>query len=77
MIKQDGLSWWSLFFTNASVSVDTFLVISGLLVTYIMMKELDRSKGEINVLLVYLHRYLRYGTIANYKNHLLFIFNLV
>ena len=45
--------------TNATVSVDSFLVLSGLLVSYTLLKELDRSKGRFNLLLFYVHRYLR------------------
>ena len=44
---------------NATVSVDTFFLMSGLLVAYLLLRELDRSKGRFNVLLFYVHRYLR------------------
>jgi peptidoglycan/LPS O-acetylase OafA/YrhL len=50
--------------TNATVSVDSFLVLSGLLVAYTLLKELDRSKGRFNVLLFYVHRYLRYTSFV-------------
>ena len=50
---------------NAFVSVDSFFMVSGILVTYLMLKELDRNKGRINYPVMYLHRYLRYnGYIA-------------
>ena len=45
---------------NAVVSVDTFFLMSGCLVAYLMLKELDKSKGHINFPMMYLHRYLRY-----------------
>lgn len=45
---------------NATVSVDTFFLVSGLLVAYFLMKELDHRKGKFNVGVFYLHRYLRY-----------------
>lgn len=45
--------------TNATVSVDTFFLVSGLLVSYLLLKELDRSQGRLNIGLFYLHRYLR------------------
>lgn len=45
---------------NASIAVDTFFVMSGLLVAYSLMKELDRNNGRFNIVLFYLHRYLRY-----------------
>lgn len=47
---------------NGTVSVDTFFLLGGLLVSYLMLKELDRSKGKFNFGLFYLHRYLRYCT---------------
>ena len=46
-------------FGNASVSVDTFFLMSGLLVSFLLLRELDRNKGKFNVGLYYLHRYLR------------------
>jgi peptidoglycan/LPS O-acetylase OafA/YrhL len=45
---------------NATVSVDTFFLMSGLLVTYLLLRESDRSKGRFNVPLFYIHRYLRW-----------------
>jgi peptidoglycan/LPS O-acetylase OafA/YrhL len=44
---------------NATVSVDTFFLMSGLLVSFLLLRELDRNKGKFNVGLFYLHRYLR------------------
>ncbi|KZS08085.1 putative Nose resistant to fluoxetine protein, partial [Daphnia magna] len=44
---------------NATVSVDTFFLMSGLLVSYLLLRELDRTKGKFNAGLYYLHRYLR------------------
>jgi peptidoglycan/LPS O-acetylase OafA/YrhL len=44
---------------NSSVSVDTFFLMSGLLVSFLLLRELDRNKGKFNVGLYYLHRYLR------------------
>ena len=44
---------------NATVSVDTFFLMSGLLVAYLLLRELDRNKGRFNVALFYIHRYLR------------------
>ena len=48
---------------NAFVSVDSFFLVSGVLVTYLMLKELDRNKGRINYPMMYIHRYLRYTLI--------------
>lgn len=45
---------------NSIHAVDSFFVLSGLLVSYGLLRELDRNKGRLNVPLFYLHRYLRY-----------------
>ncbi|XP_060562019.1 O-acyltransferase like protein-like [Ruditapes philippinarum] len=46
---------------NATVSVDTFFVLSGLLVSYLSLKELKKRGGALkfNWLLFYFHRYWR------------------
>jgi hypothetical protein len=44
---------------NSTVSVDTFFLMSGLLASFLLLRELDRNKGKFNVGLYYLHRYLR------------------
>ena len=43
-----------------TVSVDTFFMISGCLVAYLMFKELNKSEGRINFVMLYIHRYLRF-----------------
>ena len=43
---------------GGTVSVDTFFLLSGLLVTRSVLKELDRRKF-LNVPYMYIHRYLR------------------
>eukprot|EP00111_Clytia_hemisphaerica_P007343 TCONS_00021359-protein len=45
--------------TNAHVSVDTFFLLSGLLVGYLTLKQMDKTKGKINIPMFYLHRFLR------------------
>ena len=45
---------------NAFVSVDTFFLMSGCLVSYLMFKEMDKTRGRVNFLVMYIHRYLRY-----------------
>ncbi|CAC5410947.1 unnamed protein product [Mytilus coruscus] len=44
---------------NALVSVDTFFTLSGLLLTYLIMKELKRKDGKINWFMFYFHRFWR------------------
>ena len=50
---------------NAFVSVDTFFLMSGCLVSYLMLKELDKTRGRVNFLVMYIHRYLRYYLIIS------------
>ncbi|XP_001989706.2 nose resistant to fluoxetine protein 6 [Drosophila grimshawi] len=44
---------------HAAFSVDTFFFLSGLLVIAIGLRSLEKTKGKLNVPLMYLHRYLR------------------
>lgn len=44
---------------NGVMFVDTFFVISGVLVAYFLLQELDRNKGRFNIGMFYLRRYLR------------------
>ncbi|CAG0883124.1 unnamed protein product [Darwinula stevensoni] len=51
--------WRFMAIANATVSVDTFFFLSGLLVAYILLRDLKRSKGRFNPILYYLHRFIR------------------
>ena len=51
---------------NAFVSVDTFFLMSGCLVSYLMLKEMDKTGGRVNFLVMYIHRYLRYLVLLLY-----------
>ena len=51
--------WRFMAIANATVSVDTFFFLSGLLVAYILLRDLKRSKGRFNPVLYYLHRFIR------------------
>ncbi|XP_077989866.1 nose resistant to fluoxetine protein 6-like [Glandiceps talaboti] len=44
---------------QAVLAVDTFFVLSGCLVAYIAMKQLYKTKGKLNWLLFYFHRWWR------------------
>lgn len=44
---------------NGTFSVDSFFFISGLLVSFIGLKGLHRTKGKFNYVYYYLHRYIR------------------
>lgn len=56
---QDVVKWQVHGILNGTLAVDTFLVMSGLLVAYSLLRELDRNKGRFNIGLFYIHRYLR------------------
>ncbi|KAH8360230.1 hypothetical protein KR093_011437 [Drosophila rubida] len=57
------LSWSRTFFANVIThgffSVDTFFFVSGLLLVMIALRSLEKTKGKMNIPLMYLHRYLR------------------
>ncbi|GFR70558.1 nose resistant to fluoxetine protein 6-like [Elysia marginata] len=58
--SQKALKRWSFqAIINATFSVDTFFVLSGLLVTYLTLCEMKRNAGKINWVMFYVHRYLR------------------
>lgn len=44
---------------NAFLSVDTFFVLSGLLLSYLSIREMERRKGRFPFVFFYLHRLLR------------------
>lgn len=44
---------------TATVSVDTFLFISGFLIAWLGLKEMEKTKGKLDILSMYLHRYIR------------------
>ncbi|XP_069112157.1 LOW QUALITY PROTEIN: uncharacterized protein [Argopecten irradians] len=44
---------------NGAVAIDTFFVISGLLLSYMLMKELTKQKGRINWFMFYFYRFWR------------------
>lgn len=51
--------WTVLTIINSTVAVDTFFVLSGMLVGYNILKVLDKTKGKLNIIMLYIHRYLR------------------
>ena len=44
---------------NGFLAVDNFLLLSGMLITYLVLREMDRRKGKIPLVFFYLHRYVR------------------
>ncbi|XP_043199332.1 nose resistant to fluoxetine protein 6-like [Amphibalanus amphitrite] len=51
--------WFFGTIANASVSVDSFFFLSGLLVAYIAMRNIERANGKLNIVMYYVHRYIR------------------
>ena len=45
--------------------VDTFLTISGFLVSYSFLKKYTPTQGKLNLDIYYLHRYIRYDLIIS------------
>ena len=45
---------------GGTLAVDTFFMVAGFLMSYLMLKNLDKTKGRTQILLSYLHRYIRY-----------------
>ncbi|XP_068154784.1 nose resistant to fluoxetine protein 6-like [Drosophila tropicalis] len=52
-------SAFSLFVREGIFAVNTFFFISGLLVVLVVLRIMEKSKGKINLPMMYLHRYLR------------------
>ncbi|XP_066998619.2 nose resistant to fluoxetine protein 6 [Anabrus simplex] len=50
--------WKYLWITNATLSVDTFFVLSGLLVAYVFFQTVPKT-NSFNIPMYYLHRYIR------------------
>ncbi|BFF91768.1 nose resistant to fluoxetine protein 6 [Drosophila madeirensis] len=44
---------------EAVFAVDTFFFISGMLVSMVALRSMEKAKGQLNIPLMYLHRYLR------------------
>eukprot|EP00094_Tigriopus_californicus_P012896 TCALIF_12469-PA protein Name:"Similar to nrf-6 Nose resistant to fluoxetine protein 6 (Caenorhabditis elegans)" AED:0.06 eAED:0.04 QI:8/0.90/0.75/1/0.90/0.91/12/23/645 len=51
--------FWSQFVLNGYPSVDSFYFLSGTLVAYLTFKEIERCEGRFNLIVFYIHRYLR------------------
>ncbi|XP_016989158.2 nose resistant to fluoxetine protein 6-like [Drosophila rhopaloa] len=59
----DALSWeetpFASFILHGFFSVDSFFVLGGILVALIPLRLMDKTKGKLNVPLMYLHRLIR------------------
>ncbi|KAH8386779.1 hypothetical protein KR093_002452 [Drosophila rubida] len=50
---------YSMILQSGSISVDTFFLLSGMLLVMATLRELERQSGKLNVPLMYLHRIVR------------------
>ncbi|KAH8314798.1 hypothetical protein KR074_011221 [Drosophila pseudoananassae] len=50
---------YSMLVQNGSLCVDTFFFMSGLLMCWGAFRELERTKGKLNIPMMYFHRYIR------------------
>ncbi|XP_062572908.1 nose resistant to fluoxetine protein 6-like [Saccostrea cucullata] len=51
--------WTFQVIANALVAVDTFFALSGLLLAYLTLKEMDKKRGKLNWAMFYFHRFWR------------------
>ncbi|CAG7815907.1 unnamed protein product [Allacma fusca] len=58
-IKHIYKDWTAYPILNGTLAVDTFFVLSGFLVSYNLLKMLDKTNGRFNYFLFVVHRYLR------------------
>ncbi|KAH8361999.1 hypothetical protein KR200_002223 [Drosophila serrata] len=50
---------FSMLVQNGSLCVDTFFFMSGLLMCWGAFREMERTKGKLNIPMMYFHRYIR------------------
>lgn len=51
--------WYSAYILMAPLAVDSFLFISGALLSYGFVKTMSKPKARFNIILYYVHRYIR------------------
>ncbi|XP_045034184.1 nose resistant to fluoxetine protein 6 isoform X2 [Daphnia magna] len=59
MVLQNSLRWEFQFVANGLFGVDTFFLLSGLLVSFTQMRQLDLNRGYFNLKRFYVRRYMR------------------
>ncbi|XP_057379361.1 nose resistant to fluoxetine protein 6-like isoform X1 [Daphnia carinata] len=59
MVLQNSLRWEFQFVANGLFGVDTFFLLSGLLVSFTQMRQLDLNRGYFNIKRFYVRRYMR------------------
>ncbi|ALC49559.1 CG42329, partial [Drosophila busckii] len=58
-VKDWAQTPYSMLLQSGSISVDTFFMLSGMLLVLSTLRQLERSSGRLNVPLMYLHRLVR------------------
>ncbi len=58
-LSQVYARWGFMIVLSGTLAVDTFFLLSGFLMSFLLMKQLDKTKGGINPLLMIVHRYIR------------------
>ena len=58
---QNSLRWEAHALVNGFFAVDTFFLISGLLVAFTQLRQLDQNNGIFNLKKFYFRRYIRYS----------------
>ncbi|KAI9551728.1 hypothetical protein GHT06_022064 [Daphnia sinensis] len=59
MVFENTIHWQGQFVSNGLFAVDTFFLLSGLLVAFTQMRQLDQNGGFFNIKRFYGHRYMR------------------
>jgi len=57
------------------MAVDTFIMLGGFLVSYTLLRELNRNDGRFNPFSLYLHRFIRFN--RGYKDLRRYIFGIL
>lgn len=50
---------YSILVQNATLCVDSFFFMSGLLMLWGAFREMEKTKGKLNIVMMYVHRYIR------------------
>lgn len=61
-------------FLNSVLLVDTFLLVGGFLLCRLLLLELEKRKGRLNVLVLYIGRYVRQGKFQKENKQIINLF---
>lgn len=74
-VQQWKNTFSSTFAQTAFISVDSFFFMSGLLTCWVGLPELQKRNGKLNVLFMYLHRYIRLTPMLGFV--MLFVLSII